>query len=56
MSEIIIHEYSKKDIKNAMVIVSFPTVGLVGSIAANFIVSNLKLELIGSIISIIKVT
>jgi len=51
MSDIIINEYSKKDIKDAMVIVSFPTVGLVSSIAANFIVLNLKLELIGSIMS-----
>jgi uncharacterized protein len=51
MSEIIIHEYRKKDIENALAIVSFPTVGLVSSIAANFIVSNLELELIGSIIS-----
>ncbi len=51
MSEIIIHEYKKKDIENALVIVSFPTVGLVSSIAANFLVSNLKLELIAGIVS-----
>jgi uncharacterized protein len=51
MSEMFIHDFVKKDIENAMVIVSFPTVGLVSSIAADFIISNLKLELIGSIIS-----
>lgn len=51
MSNITIHEYKKKDITNAMVIVSFPTVGLVSSIVANFLVTNLKLDLIGGISS-----
>lgn len=51
MSEIVFHEYKKKDIENALVIVSFPTIGLVSSIAANFLVSNLKLELIAGIVS-----
>jgi uncharacterized protein len=51
MGEMFIHDYVKKDIENAMVIISFPTVGLVSSIAANYIISNLKLKLIGSIIS-----
>lgn len=51
MSNIIIHEYKKKDITNAMVVVSFPTVGLVSSIVANFLVTNLKLELIAGISS-----
>jgi uncharacterized protein len=51
MSNITIHEYKKKDITNAMVVVSFPTVGLVSSIVANFLVTNLKLELIGGVSS-----
>jgi uncharacterized protein len=51
MSNIIVHEYVKKDLKNAMVIVSFPTVGLISSIVANFLISNMKLELIAGIVS-----
>ncbi len=51
MSEIILHEYKKKDISNAMVIISFPTVGLISTIVANFVVSKLKLERIAALIS-----
>jgi uncharacterized protein len=51
MSNITIHEYKKKDISNAMVIVSFPTVGLVSSIVSNFLITNMKLELIAGISS-----
>ncbi len=51
MSQITVQEYKKKDIKNAMVIISFPTVGLISTIVANFLVSNLKLERIASFIS-----
>lgn len=49
MGTIIIHEYKKKDIKNAMVVVSFPTVGLISSIVSNFLITNMKLDLIASI-------
>ena len=48
MAEMKIHEYKKKDVSNAMVIVSFPTVGLVSTIVANFLVTNMKLERIGA--------
>jgi len=51
MSNITMHEYKKKDLKNALVIVSFPTIGLISSIVTNFIVSKMKLELIASFIS-----
>jgi uncharacterized protein len=51
MSNITVHEYTKKDLENAMVIVSFPTVGLVSSIVANFVITNMKLELIAAIVS-----
>jgi len=51
MSNISIHEYKKKDISNSLVIISFPTVGLVSSIVASFLISNMKLELIAGITS-----
>ncbi len=51
MSKMEIVEYKKKDISNALVIVTFPTVGLVSSIVSNFIISNMKLDLIGAIVS-----
>jgi len=51
MGEIKIHEFKKKDISNALVIVSFPTVGLISTIVANFVVTNLKLEHIASMVS-----
>ena len=46
-----VHEYKEQSFKKAMVIVGFPSVGLVSSIAANFIVKTLKLEKIATIIS-----
>jgi uncharacterized protein len=51
MGAIKVHDYKKKDLANSMVVVSFPTVGLVSTIAANFLVSNLKLELVGALTS-----
>jgi uncharacterized protein len=51
MVEITVYEYKKMDIKNAMVVVGFPTVGMVSSIVANFLVTKLDLELIGGIAS-----
>jgi len=51
MGAITVHEYKKKDLSNAMVIISFPTVGLVSTIAANFLISNLKLELVAAFAS-----
>ncbi len=51
MSAITVHDYKKKDLTNSMVVVSFPTVGLVSTIAANFLVSNMKLELVGALTS-----
>lgn len=51
MGEITIHNYSDKDVSDALVIVSFPTVGLISTIVANFLVTNLKLDRIGALIS-----
>lgn len=50
-SEISIHEYKKDQFKNGMMIVGFPSVGLVSSIAANFIIRASKLERVAGIVS-----
>jgi uncharacterized protein len=42
-------EYKKVDLSNSMLILAFPTVGLVSSIAGRFIVDYLHLEEIGAI-------
>ncbi|HUT27073.1 MAG TPA: PAC2 family protein [Methanomassiliicoccales archaeon] len=46
-----IHEYGEVDLKDGMAIVGFPSVGLVSSIASNFIVRTMKLERRATIIS-----
>ena len=51
MSDIELIEYKKTDLSNSLLIVAFPTVGLISSIAGRFIVDNLKLEEIGAIVS-----
>jgi uncharacterized protein len=49
--DIEIHMYEDIDLENAMLIESFPTVGLVSTIVASFIVDALKLRRVGAIIS-----
>jgi len=49
--EIFIHEYGEVDLQDAMVVIGFPSVGLVSSIASNFIVRSMKLERRAAIIS-----
>jgi uncharacterized protein len=49
--DIEIHMYEEVDLKKAMLIESFPTVGLVSTIVASYIVDTLKLRRVGSIIS-----
>ena len=51
MDDISILEYKKMDLSNSMLVVAFPTVGLISSIAGHFIIDALKLNEIGSIIS-----
>ena len=51
MNDITILEYEKVDLTNSMLIVAFPTVGLVSSIAGHFIIDSLKLHPIGTILS-----
>jgi len=46
-----IHEYKEIKFDRAMAIIGFPSVGLISSIAANFIVRSMKLEMIGTILS-----
>jgi uncharacterized protein (TIGR00161 family) len=51
MEDIKIIEYEEMDLSNSMLVIAFPTVGLISSIAGNFIVKSLKLKEIGAIIS-----
>jgi len=51
MEDITIVEYKKTDLSNSMLVVAFPTVGLISSIAGQYIIDSLKLEEIGAIIS-----
>jgi uncharacterized protein len=50
-NEIKIIELKKMDLSNCMLVVAFPTVGLISSIAGHHIVESLKLKEIGAIIS-----
>ena len=51
MEDIELIEYKKEDLSNSLLVVAFPTVGLISSIAGHFIIDNLKLEEIGTIVS-----
>ncbi|MCK5030604.1 MAG: PAC2 family protein, partial [Thermoplasmatales archaeon] len=51
MEDITIMEYKEVDLSNSMLVVAFPTVGLISSIAGHFIIDSLKLDEIGTIVS-----
>jgi len=51
MDEISIIEYKEVDLSSSMLVVAFPTVGLVSSIAGRFIIDSLNLDEIGTIAS-----
>lgn len=51
MYDITIVEYKDVDLSNSMLVVAFPTVGLISSIAGHFIIDSLKLDFLGTIIS-----
>lgn len=51
MEEISIVEYKKVDLTDSMLVIAFPTVGLISSIAGHFIIDTLKLKEIGAIVS-----
>lgn len=44
-----IREFEEVDLKSAMFIEAFPTIGLVSTIAASYLVSQLKLRLVGTV-------
>ncbi|MFQ6061438.1 MAG: proteasome assembly chaperone family protein [Thermoplasmata archaeon] len=50
-NDILIHERRKMNLENGMLIIGFPTIGLVGPIAAHHLISSMKLDHIGSIYS-----
>jgi uncharacterized protein len=51
MEDIELIEYKEEDLSNSLLVVAFPTVGLISSIAGHFIIDSLKLEEIGTIVS-----
>jgi uncharacterized protein len=51
MDDIEIIEYKDEDLSNSLLVVAFPTVGLISSIAGHFIIDTLKLKEIGAIVS-----
>ncbi len=51
MDDMELIEYKEEDLSNSLLVVAFPTVGLISSIAGHFIIDTLKLEEIGTIVS-----
>jgi len=51
MEDVEIVEYKDMDLSNSMLVVAFPTVGLISSIAGHYIIDSLKLEEIGTVVS-----
>jgi len=51
MEDIELIEYKKVDLSNSLLVIAFPTVGFISSIAGHFIIDTLNLEEIGAIIS-----
>lgn len=51
MEDIEIIEFKEVDLSNSLLVVAFPTVGLISSIAGHFIIDSLKLDEIGAITS-----
>jgi len=51
MDRLIIHSYNDKPLRNAVALVGFPSIGLVSSIATNFLSRELKLDLVAGISS-----
>lgn len=51
MNELIFHDYGGVEIKNAVAIVGFPSLGLVSSIATGFLAKELKMDLIAAVSS-----
>ena len=49
MNTVSIVEYKEIDLSNSLLVIAFPSVGLMGSIAGSFIVKQLKLDEIGMV-------
>jgi uncharacterized protein len=49
--DMFIHEFQHLKLERAMVVIGFPSIGLVSSIATNYIVKQMKLEKVASIVS-----
>jgi uncharacterized protein len=49
--DIVLHEYTDREFPGAIALIGFPSVGLVSSIAASYVVKNLKLERVASMVS-----
>ncbi|HUL38833.1 MAG TPA: PAC2 family protein [Methanomassiliicoccales archaeon] len=50
-TDLFIHEYKPLKLERSMVVIGFPSIGLVSSIAANFIVKQMRLEKVAAIVS-----
>ena len=51
MEDLELIEYKEEDLSNSLLVVAFPTVGLISSIAGHYIIDTLKLKEIGTIAS-----
>jgi uncharacterized protein len=51
MEDIELIEYKEMDLSNSLLVIAFPTVGLISSIAGNYIIDSLNLNEIGAIVS-----
>ena len=51
MDEMTLHEYTDRELNNAVAIIGFPSLGLISSIATSFLAKQLGLDLIASISS-----
>jgi len=51
MQEMEIYEYERMKLENAFLIMGFPTVGLVGTIASRFVINSLKLRPVAAFLS-----
>jgi len=51
MDDIELIEYENVDLSNSLLVIAFPTVGLISSIAGHFIIDTLKLKEVGTIVS-----
>ena len=51
MDDVEIVEYKDVDLSDSMLVVAFPTVGLISSIAGHYVIDSLNLEEVGTVVS-----